>query len=206
MTRRQPNVRDVPETAPNPPYAFATAVDSIRSAVLRPELAVTEIPAPSTLAPWSFALAADVTPHRHGTDSDLGTGRFVVLYDDAEPEAWGGPFRVICYAQAPLETEMGVDPFIAEVTWSWLVDALRNRNAAHEAASGTATRILSTGFGELARQGDGAQIELRASWSPTDTHLGAHVESWSDLLCMLAGIPPAPEGVSVLSARRVGRG
>lgn len=196
----------MPETAPNPPQAFAAAVESIRDAVLRPELAVTEIPAPSTLAPWSFALAGDVAPNRHGADSDLGTGRFVLLYDEAQPEAWGSPFRVICYAQAPLETEMGVDPFLAEVAWSWLVDALQNRNAAHHSASGTATRILSTGFGELARQGDGAQIELRASWSPTDTDLGAHVESWGDLLCMLAGIPPAPEGVSVLSARRVGRG
>ena len=36
--------------------------------------------------------------------------RFVLLYDPEEPDAWGGPFRVICYAQAPLETDIGVDP------------------------------------------------------------------------------------------------
>lgn len=172
---------------------------------MRPELAVTEIPAPGTLAPWSHALAADVTPSRHGTDSDLGTGRFVLLYDPSAPDAWGGVFRVICYVQAPLETEMGVDPFLADVAWSWLVDALDNRGAGYSSASGTATRILSTGFGELAEQGDGAQVEIRASWTPADEQVGSHVESWGDLLCMLAGLPPVAEGVSVLSARRVGR-
>lgn len=166
---------------------------------------MSEIPAPGTLAPWSIALAADVTPARHGTDSDLGTGRFVLLYDPSAPDAWGGPFRVICYAQAPLETEMGVDPFLADVAWSWLTEALDTRGAHYTAASGTATRILSTGFGELEAQGDGAQIELRASWTPEDDELAAHVESWGELLCMLAGLPPAIEGVSLLSARRVGR-
>lgn len=197
----------MPETqsTPEPPLAFSAAVAALRNAVMRPELAVTEIPAPGTLAPWSHALAADVTPSRHGTDSDLGTGRFVLLYDPSAPDAWGGVFRVICYVQAPLETEMGVDPFLADVAWSWLVDALDNRGAGYSSASGTATRILSTGFGELAEQGDGAQVEIRASWTPADEQVGSHVESWGDLLCMLAGLPPVAEGVSVLSARRVGR-
>jgi len=196
----------VPDTpTATPPAPFTAAVASISAAPPRPELAVTEIPAPGTLAPYSFALAADVVPARHHSDSDIGTGRFVVLYDPSEPDAWGGPFRVICYAQAPLETEMGVDPFLADVAWSWLVDALGTRGARYQAVSGTATRILSTGFGELEVQGDGAQIELRASWSPLDADLGPHVQGWGDLLCMLAGLPPAVEGVSVLSVRRAGR-
>ena len=197
----------MPDTATDPvlPAAFAAALASVRAASTRPELVVTEIPAPGTLAPWSFALAADVSPARHGNDSELGTGRFVLLYDPEAPEAWGGVFRVICFAQAPLETEMGVDPFLADVAWSWLVDALDERGARYDSASGTATRILSSGFGELEAQGDGAQIELRASWTPEDDDLAAHVEGWGELLCMLAGLPPAIEGVSLLSARRVGR-
>jgi hypothetical protein len=193
----------VPETSQ--PVAFTAAVEAARSAVMRPELVVTEIPAPGTLAPWSFALAADVTPATHGNDSELGTGRFVLLYDPAAPDAWNGQFRVICYAQAPLETEMGVDPFIADVAWSWLTDALDARHARYTSASGTATRILSTGFGELEAQGQGSQIELRASWTPADHDVASHVEGWGELLCMLAGLPPAIEGVSLLSARRVGR-
>jgi len=188
------------------PPEFAAAVDAVRHAERRPELVITEIPAPGSLAPYAIALAADVNPQRHGSDSDFGTGRFILLYDPAEPEEWGGAFRVVCFAQAPLETEIGLDPFLAEVAWAWLVDALDSRGAAYTAASGTATKIISCGFGELARQGDGAQIELRASWTPLETSLGAHVAGWGELLCMLAGLPPVTEGVSLLSARRAERG
>ncbi len=183
------------------PAAFAAALASVRAAPARPELTVTEIPAPAQLAPFAVALAADVRPAAHGDDSELGTGRFILLYDPDEPEAWGGPFRIVCFAQAPLETDIGLDPFLADVTWSWLVDALDARQARYTAASGTATKIISTGFGELAAQGDGSQIELRASWSPLETDITAHVEGWGELLCMLAGLPPTAEGVSLLTRR-----
>ncbi|HWU47061.1 MAG TPA: DUF3000 domain-containing protein [Humibacter sp.] len=193
-------------TAPSVPTPFTAALESIRKASTRRELVINEIPAPTGLAPYAVALAADVTPARHGSDSELGTGRFILLYDDDEPEAWGGPFRVVCFAQAPLETEIGLDPFLADVAWSWLVDALESRGAKYTAASGTATKIISTGFGELARSGDGAQIELRASWSPLESDVARHVEGWGELLCMLAGIPPTPDGVSVLGTHRRPRG
>lgn len=194
------------ETVAGPPIPapFTEAAASVRRATPRQELSVTEISAPGSLAPYSIALAADVSPARHGSDSDLGTGRFILLYDPSAPEAWGGVFRVVCFVQAPLETDIGIDPFLADVAWSWLVDALDAKGAKYEAASGTATKIISTGYGELADQGDGAQIEIRASWTPTDDDLAAHVEGWGELLCMLAGLPPA-EGVSSLSARRAGR-
>jgi hypothetical protein len=96
---------------------------------------VVEITAPAGLAPYAIALAADVRPTEHGIDSVLGTGRFVLLYDPEEPDAWDGPFRVVAYAQAPLETEIGIDPFIAEVTWSWLIDALDARGAQYSSPS-----------------------------------------------------------------------
>jgi hypothetical protein len=193
----------VPESlALEPPAAFTAAVEAVRAATLRTELTVTEITAPSGVAPWSIALSADVTPARHGSDSELGTGRFILLHDPAAPEAWGGDFRVVCFAQAPLETEIGVDPFLANVAWSWLMDALKARGAKFSAASGTATKTLSTGFGALETQDDVAQIELRASWTPLDHSITSHVEAWGELLCMLAGLPPAAEGVSLLSAHR----
>ncbi|MES2094742.1 MAG: DUF3000 domain-containing protein [Actinomycetota bacterium] len=191
-------------TGQTEPAPFRAALDAVRRATLRPELLLTEIPSPGgDLAPFSIALSADVTPARHDSDSDLGTGRFILLYDPSAPEAWGGVFRVVCYAQAPLETEIGLDPFLADVSWSWLVDALDTRGARYISESGTATRILSTGFGALAGEGYGAQIELRASWTPLDPHdIGSHVEGWGELLCMLAGLPPAIEGVSMLTVRR----
>ncbi|WP_223690741.1 DUF3000 domain-containing protein [Leifsonia poae] len=192
-------------STPSTPPEFAAALQTIRAVQSRPELVISEIPAPGQLAPFAVALAADVRPARHGADSDLGTGRFILLYDPDEPEAWGGRFRVVCFAQAPLETDIGLDPFLADVAWSWLVDALDARRASYTAASGTATKIISTGFGELAKQGDGSQIELRASWTPLENDVTAHVEGWGELLCMLAGLPPAGEGVSLLSARRTPR-
>ena len=184
---------------------FSEAVDAVRRANLRDELAIHEIAAPGSLAPFSFALSADVSPARHDSDSELGTGRFVLLYDPAAPEAWGGVFRVVCFVQAPLETDIGIDPFLADVAWSWLVDALDARGARYAHASGTATKVLSTGYGELADQGDGAQIEVRASWSPATADVAAHVEGWAELLCMLAGLPPAVEGGSALASRRASR-
>lgn len=198
----------MPESASAPvvPAPFGRALTAVRKAKLRPELAIGEITAPSGLAPHAIALAADVRPVSHGLDSVLGTGRFVLLYDPEEPDAWGGPFRVVCFAQAPLETDIGLDPFVADVAWSWLVDALEGRRARYSAASGTATKVLSTGFGELADQGDGAQLEIRASWSPDDAAVGSSVEAWSDLLCRLAGLPPNTDAVGLLPNRRGGRG
>ena len=53
----------------------------------------------------------------------------------------------MCFAQAPLEPDIGVDPILADVAWSWLVDALDSRRAGYHSASGTATKTLSKGFG-----------------------------------------------------------
>lgn len=188
------------------PAAFARALTAVRRAAIRPELQLAEIPAPTGLAPHAIAMAADVIPVKHGLDSVLGTGRFVLLFDPEQPEAWGGPFRVVCFAQAPLETDIGLDPFVAEVAWSWLIDALAARSAGYSTASGTATKVLSTGFGELEHQSDGAQLEVRASWTPDADAIGASVEAWSDLLCRLAGLPPVPDAVGLLPNRRGARG
>lgn len=185
---------------------FARALTAVRRAEVRPELQLGEIPAPTGLAPHAIAMAADVIPVAHGVDSVLGTGRFVLLYDPNQPEAWNGAFRVVCFAQAPLETDIGLDPFVADVAWAWLTDSLDSRSAGYTAASGTATKVLSTGFGELSGQGDGAQLEVRASWTPDADAIGASVEAWSDLLCQLAGLPPTPEAVGLLPNRRAARG
>lgn len=187
------------------PTPFTAAVEAVRHAVVRPELELAEITAPSGLAPYAIAFAGDVRPQRHGLDSVLGTGRFVLLYDPDEPEAWNGSFRIVCFAQAPLENDIGLDPFVADVAWSWLIDALELRGAEHHTASGTATKVLSAGFGELAGQSDGAQLEIRASWTPTDDDLGAHLEGWGDLVCQLAGLPPSAEAVSLLPDLRASR-
>jgi hypothetical protein len=181
-----------------------TAAD-MRGAVFRSDLAVREIPAPAGLAPDAIALAGEVRPESEGADSPYGSGRFILLHDPEEPAPWDGAWRIVCYAQAPLETDIGVDPMLADVAWSWLIDALESRHASFHSASGTATKTLSKGFGSLAAEGDGAQIELRASWSP-EGPIAPHVEAWAELVCMLAGLPPGSEGVAMLGPHRSTRG
>lgn len=199
------------------PAPFAVACESMESVTFRKELTVRKIPSPTGVAPFSVALAANVlatdvvsandhvTNDRAGhtpPDSLHGAGRFILLYDPSEPESWGGAFRVVCFAQAPLETEIALDPFLADVTWSWLVDALDSGGARYENASGTATRTLSTGFGDLTDHSDAAQIELRASWSPLDTDMATQLQAWGELMCMLAGLPPSADAVSLAAHRR----
>ena len=152
---------------------FAAVADALRALTFRDDFVVREIAAPASLAPDAIAFAGDVRPSDDDVDSDYGTGRFVLLHDDEEPDQWGGRWRIVCFAQAPLEPEIGTDPLLADVAWSWLVDALQSRGASFHSASGTATKTLSKGFGTLAEEGDGAQIELRASWSPAGD-LAAH--------------------------------
>lgn len=190
--------------------AFDAAAAQIRGAHFRTELQVREIPAPERIAPRSIAFSAGVIqganrPDDEQGDSPYGAGRLILLNDPASAEEWGGSFRIICFAQAPLEMEIGVDPFIADVAWSWLIDALDSRGAQYTYASGTATKTLSTGFGTLEAQGDAAQIEIRASWTPLGASFAAHAEAWSELLCLLAGLPHT-EGVASLGARRARRG
>ncbi|WEK59888.1 MAG: DUF3000 domain-containing protein [Candidatus Microbacterium colombiense] len=182
---------------------FDSATAELRETAFRDDIVVREIGTPQGLAPFSLALAADVRPGDDG-DSVYGTGRFVLLHDPDEPDAWGGAWRIIIFAQAPLETEIGTDPLLADVTWSWLVDALDSRDAAYRAASGTSTKTLSKGFGGLAEEGDGAQIELRASWTPQGP-FRPHVEAWAELVGMLAGLPPGSEGIAVIGARKAVR-
>ena len=176
----------------------------MRATVFRSDLVVREISAPTGLAPNALALAGEVRPDPDGGESPYGTGRFILLHDPQQPQPWDGAWRIVCFAQAPLEPEIGVDPLLVEVAWSWLIDALDARGAAYSAASGTATKTLSKGFGSLETEGDGAQIELRASWSPSGG-ISAHVEAWAELVCMLAGLPPGSEGVEVFGARRSAR-
>lgn len=183
--------------------AFARASDLIAAVSFREDFSVREIPAPTGLAEEAIAFAGDVRPGEDG-DSIYGTGRLILLHDSTEPDGWDGPWRIVCFAQAPLETEIGTDPLLAEVAWSWLTDALKSHSAPYRAESGTATKTLSRGFGSLADEGDGAQIELRASWSPTD-NIAGHIAAWAELVCMLAGLPPGSERIEVIGARKAER-
>jgi hypothetical protein len=183
------------------PPEFIRAAKTLLSAEVRPEVVIRGIPSPTKIAQHSVALSADITP-LGSQDVPLGTGRFILMYDPDQMTTWGGAFRIVCFAQAPLDGEIALDPMLSGVTWSWLVDALDTPESPYSNASGTATRVLSQGFGELADQGETAHIELRASWSPTGHDLHGHVSAWVSLLCLLAGLPPTGDAVSMHAHKR----
>ncbi len=171
---------------------------AMRAARLRQEVVVAETPAPQRLAPFAAAITADVAMD----DDDLATGRLVLLHDPAGPPAWHGTFRLVSYVRAQLDPEMGADPLLGAVGWSWLTEALAEHGAQFVAPSGTVTRVASESFGAIAGEVAEAEIEIRASWTPTTPAIGAHVEAWADLMCHVAGIPPLPAGVVSLPAPR----
>jgi hypothetical protein len=163
----------------------------------RPELAFEDEPAPRRLAPCAAAIAASVLEG----DTEIGWGKFVLLYDPAGQAGWGGQFRIIAYVRAELDPEIAADPLIAEVGWSWLLEALDTRAPGYGQTSGTVTRVVTEGFGSKQDEPMSTGFELRASWTPEGESgarpaLDGHVAAWCDALCMAAGLPPL--GVSAL--------
>ena len=185
------------------PPDFREAVASMQGARLRPEIFCEEMPAPQRIAPYSSALSADVTLD----DDEVGTGRIILLHDPAGNDAWEGTFRFVAYVRAEIDPELITDPMLGAVGWSWLTEALDAHGAAYAAPSGTVTRVATESYGSMSDEEGTAQVEIRASWTPTDVpDLAAHVEAWGELLCTAAGLPPVPEGVTVMPSRRGQRG
>lgn len=165
---------------------FQAAVEELKSANLREELDFEQIPAPGNLASDAIAFSVSVKPSQKNDTSDLGTGRFVLLYEPSPQEQWASNFRIVTFSKSPLETHIGVDEDASDLAWSWLLEALANRGADHTAIAGTTTRILSTGHGSLENQAQHAEFELRASWSPL-ANFAKHLEAWQDLVCAMSG-------------------
>jgi hypothetical protein len=180
------------------PELFRRAVAALRAATPRSEVVLQETPAPTRLAPHAMAMTADILVD----DEELATGRLVLLHDPAGHEAWQGTFRLVTYVRADLEPEIAADPLLPGVGWAWLTEALAAHGATFLAESGTVTRVISESFGAMAPQPGSAQIEIRASWTPLDEELGAHLLAWCELLCTTGGLPPMPAGVTALPTRR----
>jgi hypothetical protein len=184
-----------PEPAPEvKPEVFRAAVASLVSTRVRAEVRVESLRPPQRLAPYSYALSAEIA----GPDGlALATGRLVLLHDPGGHDAWDGVLRLVAYASAELDEAMGIDPMLPSVGWSWLTGSLDEHGAAYRAAGGTVTQTTSTRFGDVAGPATSVTMELRASWTADDAELGGHLLAFVDLLCTAAGLPP--EGVTILS-------
>ncbi len=178
------------------PGYFDALVESVLSASWPHGLDVQRIDAPQGLAPNAIAFSGDVTAGagRH----DKGTGRLIFLDDPTEPEGWGGRTRAILFAQSPIEPQLGGNEELAIVAWSWLTDSLTESGAGYSHPAATVTRVVSQGFGELAQQGRGSQLEVRASWSPVDSDVRPHAEAWARFVLHVSGFDVQPDGVDSL--------
>jgi len=157
-----------PRTSEDAPAIFLAITRALRECLdqVRPDVVVREIPAPSRIAPYAFALAGELAG-----DSNAASGRFILLFDPDGQDAWEGLVRIVCYARASIEPEVADDPLLPGVAWSWLEESLESWNASTRALGGTVTTTSSRRFGVLATDGgdidgDSFDVELRCSWSP----------------------------------------
>lgn len=181
------------------PYAFRRAVAALGSARVRPEVRLAPMPAPRRLAPYAHALEAAVT----ADSTEVADGRFVLLHSPQGDDSWRGEFRVVTLARADLDPELGADPLLPEVAWSWLTEALEGRGLTWLEPSGTVTRAGSYFFGGLGDRPPRSEVELRASWTPGDAEEAAgHLLAWCALLAQCAGLPPEAAGGTVAAFPR----
>jgi hypothetical protein len=185
------------------PAVFQAAVAAMNAAEVRPEIELGPIRPPQRLAPFSYALGAEVrhpdaaiVPERSEGDA---FGRLILLHDPDGAEAWDGTMRLVAYIQADLDSTEAVDPLLPEVAWSWLVDALDARPGQATALGGTVTATTSVRYGDISGPPRAHQLELRASWTATTPELGVHVQAFCEVLEHAAGLPPA--GVTDLGSR-----
>lgn len=177
---------------PEAPETFRLAVAALRSVRPRPEVQWDEVRPPQRLAPWTFALSAEVS----GPAGELATGRLVLLHNPESADTWQGDLRVVVYIQAEVDSELATDPLLPHVGWSWLCDALDSTGAGYTALGGTVTTTSSARFGEISGPAETHDLELRASWTATTPALAEHGEAFCTLLASTTGLPPV--GVAML--------
>ncbi len=185
------------------PAQFQAAVAAMNAVEVRPEIELGPIRPPQRLAPFSYALGAEVrhpetalVPEQSEGDA---FGRLILLHDPDGAEAWDGTMRLVAYIQADLDASEAVDPLLPEVAWSWLVDALKARAGQATALGGTVTATTSVRYGDIAGPARAHQLELRASWTAMTPELGVHVGAFCEVLEHAAGLPPV--GVTDLGSR-----
>nr|WP_225443061.1 DUF3000 domain-containing protein [Lolliginicoccus lacisalsi] len=188
---------------PSEPEPFRTAVESMTSAAVRPEIKLGPIRPPQRLAPFSYALGAEI---KHSASEPVGEysdgdafGRLILLYDPQGDEAWQGTLRLVAYIQADVDAALAEDSLLPEVAWSWLHDALEGRTAEYVALGGTITATTSVRFGEIAGPPKAHQLEMRASWTSQTLMIKPQVEAFCEVLEYAAGLPPV--GITSISNR-----
>lgn len=192
------------------PAVFTRALASLRATPTRGDLRLREVPAPTRVAPYAAALTGSLlrpggsaaSVGADDADDDLADGRFIVLHDPLGQVEWHGTFRVVTLVRAEVDADMGADPLLNEVAWTWLTDSLTDQVGEVNALGGTVTRVDSQTFGAMASQPGHVELEIRASWTPRTPDLGDHLLAWEQTLAATAGVPRLPDGVARIHRHR----
>lgn len=185
----------MPAQQSDAPTEFTSALAALRSLTIPPQLALREIPARGSVAPFSAALSGEVHRSRQRPEI-LAHGNLSVLYSPSAPEQWRSRFRIAAIARADIDQDMAKDPFLQHVARAWIKESLDSAQAHYLAMRGTVTIVTSETFDDDLTGELDTTLEIRASWSPqpvtgqaVDWHLERHVESWVNLLFATSGAP-----------------
>jgi hypothetical protein len=174
--------------------AFRASIEEMTRTPLRPEVQWNAIPAPSRMAPFTWAASAEVLLH----EDEVANGRLVILHDPDGEDSWQGTYRMVVLVQAQLEPEFAIESMLGDVAWSWVTESLELFDAEARELGCTATRVVSQSYGALAARPSTVDVEMRVSWTPTSDVLGPHFAAWSAMLAAAGGLPPAPAQVAPL--------
>lgn len=187
-------------------HEFDQLIGHLRTIETRSEIILEEVPAPQKLATFAYSFSADVSNGQIGDDeSQIASGRFVLLHEPGGQDTWEGEFRCVTFIRATVDEAMQEDPLLPEVGWNWLLDSLSQHGCTYAAPSGTVTRVSSASFGMLSPRNITSEIEIRASWSPIVSHahdIIKHIEGWCSVIAEISGLPPVVEGVSAITAAK----
>ena len=128
----------------------------------RQEFTWRTIPAPSRMAPSTWACTGEIVVH----EDELASGRLVILHDPAGQESWDGTYRMVALVQAQLEAEFAIESMLGDVAWSWVTESLELHGAEARELGCTATRVVSQSYGALASRPSTVDVEMRVSWTP----------------------------------------
>lgn len=181
----------------------------------RSEFSWRTIPAPSRMAPSTWACTGEILVH----DDELASGRLVILHDPAGQESWDGTYRMVALVQAQLEPEFAVEAMLGDVAWSWVTESLELHEAESRELGCTATRVVSQSYGALASRASTVDVEMRVSWTPEPLAATAdsgaqqssgpedppaidlvpHFAAWTAMLAAAGGLPPAPPRIAPIA-------
>lgn len=175
------------------PAEFREAVAGLDGRGVRAGTDIGELPSPTQLAPYTYAVAVAVND---AEGSEAASGRLVLLHDPAGVDAWEGTFRIVAFGTCEIDTDMAADPLLPDVAWSWLTERLAAHEVDFRALGGTVTVTSSNRFGDIAGPPRVNEMELRASWTAQSARTTPHLAAFVDFLATAAGLPP--EGVSAI--------